>query len=451
MQGIKFTIALLTLLITSTATAMTETYLQAIQKTQERSYAKAAYLFRSQLQAFADNPIYRNRTRVWFALTLLAEDDHSREAEVALHEVLCETLTAQDNAEIANTCPPGKTWGPTTEIDTDIISAAAAAYGAIQWRRSEYKTAIQFLNLAIQRALNAKPVDTNMVPALKQLDSVQPANPEEAINKEQNRQALIQKQLMTQLKDKLFAAKGQLDPEKLAIDPQSQQALVESYMSEMFARKQKELVIANPDLAGKAVPGDLQSLLAMQTQGAQQFAITQQQKVDCINTRLAEYRQKVIQEVASGELDNSEAIERMRRIGAEGVPECDETGVSNAAHPDEITTGEKTVAHNAERKADKTSWGRGKKYGSFGPKFPQIGSGALFTAWETGDVTINIANHSKNEEQEQKKQSLALVLNESRFFVRIFEPPFKYPVVKATKLVGRVDEFLSIIEKEMGV
>ncbi len=240
MRGIKLIITLLALFVSTTATAVTDTYLEAVQKTQKRSYTEAASLFRSQLEVFKNNPTYLNRTRIWLALSLLAKDDHSVKAETILQTVLCTTPATKNHIAKNGECPKDKVWSPTTQIDTDMVSTAVAAYASIQWRRGDYRTSIQLLNLALKHALEAKPMETDITPALKQLGSTHSTTPEESIQKEQYRQALIKDQIMVQFMNKLAASQGlgQLDDETLVVDPQTQQALVASAISEILAKQQ---------------------------------------------------------------------------------------------------------------------------------------------------------------------------------------------------------------------
>ncbi len=237
MRGIKFIVTLFGLLAVTTATAMTDTYLQAVHKVQKKAYIEAVPLFHSQLEVFNDNPTYLNRTRIWLALSLLAQDDHSVEAERVLQTVLCTASATKNKIAKIKGCLQDKAWLPTTQIDTDMLSAAVAAYASIQWRRGEYRKSIQFLNLALQHALEANPVDTDITPALAQLDATPSTNPEEIIKKEQHRQALIKDQLMTQIMHKFAESPERFNEEALVIDSQSKQALVESAMSEFFARQ----------------------------------------------------------------------------------------------------------------------------------------------------------------------------------------------------------------------
>ncbi len=248
MRGIILIITLLALFISTPATAVTDTYLEAVQKTQKKSYTEAASLFRSQLEAFKDNPAYLNRTRIWLALSLLAKDDHSVEAETILQTVLCATPATKN--QIANTreCSQDNDWSPTTQIDADMLSAAVAAYASIQWRQGEYRRSIQLLNLALQHALEAKPMDTDIAPTLKQLGSTPSTTPEKVIRKEQSQQTLIKEQMMAQFMSKLAASQGQLDDETLVVDSQTQQAFAASVMSEILAKQQ----IATHDTALKS-------------------------------------------------------------------------------------------------------------------------------------------------------------------------------------------------------
>ena len=238
MRGVKFIVTLLALLAATTATAMTDTYLQAVQKIQKKAYIEAASLFRSQQEVFKDNPTYLNRSRIWLALSLLAKDDHSAEAETLLQTVLCTALATKNRIAKNRECSQGKAWSPTTQIDTDMLSAAVAAYASIQWRRGDYGRSIQFLNFALEYALEAKPMETDTTPALKQLDATLSTDPEEIVQKEQRRQALIGEQMMTQLMDKLATNRGQLNDEALVIDSQTQQVLAASFASEILEKRQ---------------------------------------------------------------------------------------------------------------------------------------------------------------------------------------------------------------------
>jgi len=240
MRGVKLIVTLLALLAATTATAMTDTYLQAVHKAQKKAYIEAASLFHSQLEVFKDNPTYLNRTRIWLALSLLAKDDHSIEAETILQTVLCATPATKNQIVKTRECSQDKVWSPTTQIDADMLSAAVAAYASIQWRRGNYKASIQFLNFALQHALEAKPMDTDITPALKQLGSTPSTTPEEVIRKEQYRQVLIKDQIMTQLMNKFAASRGQgqLDGETLVVDSQTQQAFAASFISEILAKQQ---------------------------------------------------------------------------------------------------------------------------------------------------------------------------------------------------------------------
>ena len=266
MRGIKLIITLLSLLVATTATAMTDSYLQAVKMAQKGDYIEAASLFSTQLAGFKDNPTYINRTQIWLALTLLANDDQSTEAEKILQTVLCTSSATKSHIEKAKECPLGHTWSPTTQIDTDMVSAAVAAYASIKWRRGEYKTSIQFLNLALQYALEAKPTDDDITPALKQLDATPSTHPVEIIKKEQHRQELLKEQLMTQMMNKLATRQGKLDDGTLAIDSETQQALASSVISEMFAKR----MMPNQETAQKA-HRDPQSLAKVAASESQTF------------------------------------------------------------------------------------------------------------------------------------------------------------------------------------
>ena len=97
--------------------ATTETYLQGIESVRERAYPQAASRFRSQLESFESDPIYRNRTRVWLALSLLAGDPNSTEAEGLIRLVLCESLPPEETERFPIPCPTTETWTPTTQLD----------------------------------------------------------------------------------------------------------------------------------------------------------------------------------------------------------------------------------------------------------------------------------------------------------------------------------------------
>ncbi len=299
MHEMKILGVIVALLISTTATAINTTYLQAVQKTQEKSFAEAASLYRSQLQVFADNPIYLNRTRVWLALSLLVQDDVSREAETALREVLCSSLTIEENTGVETGCSSGKTWSPTTQIDTDMISAAVAAYASILWRRSEYQTALKLLNLTILRALATKPTNAKLVPS--QLDVSQPNNPAEGI------------------------VKGQLDRETTADMPRDVKGLADSLKSEMLAVLKEKMANADPNHTGNTPSGDPKPIFGQLQQAMQQMVITQRRKQNCIKARLAEHQQKISQRGLTGR----EAYEQLKRMATDGFPECDDIGATN--------------------------------------------------------------------------------------------------------------------------
>lgn len=252
MKGRTYFFATIALMLISTANATNDSYYLAVQGVKDGRYNDAVILFRTQLNEFADNPAYATRSKAWLALTLLAEDRKSPEAEKYLREILCVSLSQKEFSELSKIClqtetPEAKIWQPETQLDINVVSTAITAFGAMQWHKGEYQLALELMNLSLHRSIYSKPSETHLE-AFELLNANKTQTPTEIMGTEQIKQALIKQKMKDELLERMTSKKNLLKEDMQAAVRENQQALVESHISEMLATQQQ--VLAQP-LASK--------------------------------------------------------------------------------------------------------------------------------------------------------------------------------------------------------
>lgn len=102
------------------------------------------------------------------------------------------------------------------------------------------------------------------------------------------------------------------------------------------------------------------------------------------------------------------------------------------------------------RTADQIAWGKGRDWGSFGPKYERISPRSLFTVWSDGRLTVNFGWLEDQGEAAEFRKKLKDMLTDrlGLRFPQDYER--KWPSFKAEQWVGRVRELIEGLDELIG-
>ncbi len=386
------------MLVSADLWAVNETYAHALKLVHDKSYAEAAKLFRKQLLVIDDQPVLRNRARMWLALTLLADDAQSREAEYLMTKVLsrglsnedkigvlkaiadnsgnymrslansfdsanisddlqqklntafCQNLTASAGNQPFGDCASESHLDFAGQIDADIIVSAAASLGTMQWRKGKYASAVKLFGIAMKIADNPTLQDQNAAPIIGYLDSSGANSTDQAVLTEQMTQAMLQKQLMNRLMKQGVPESGEI------LDPETKQQLVQSAMREMFAKQQQEVAQnAGISIGSEGVATDAATLQETARRSSLQRSVATVAKAACqtpgIEKKIASSMLARMDKLSQEGWDTSAAKAQLEQIEKAGVTDCSAEGLAKWG----VVPNKSAEQRKAERRAKRES------------------------------------------------------------------------------------------------
>ena len=235
-------IAMITLWVCATAHAASGSYYVAVQHVKDKRYSDAEDVFRTVIRESQNQPSLVMRSKAWLALTLLAEDPKSAEAENLMTELVCSAAHLQSTNQLLKVCKEirsaqPKYWQPETQSDFDAVNSAITTVAAMQWHKGEYQHALDLMNLSLLQSMNAQP-SKNRLQALnsQNVDNAQTVS--EQLASGQIKQALIKQQMKDQMLNKISNNMEVSEDDMKAVLQEHQKALVESLMAEVIAKQQ---------------------------------------------------------------------------------------------------------------------------------------------------------------------------------------------------------------------
>lgn len=287
----KKIIAGVTLFLFSTplyAVAFNDNYLQALELAKAGNYGEAAALFKQQEVFYQDEPTYLYRSKAWRALTLLAENFESAQAEAALLPMVCGALTEADFAALEGTglqkeCANAKgiSSTPATQFDKDIATASMTVLGSLRWRDNDYLTALKLLTLSSHRANELANGTTNTDFLLNELQQQDASSN----NQQPDNAQMIQNLLMQRMQEKALARGENLTREN-AIDQETLQMLAQAKMAEAMAKVQQQQAAVLDAMSNDSLPSaaaDLQAANEMTREEQREQKKAQRQRAKLVS------------------------------------------------------------------------------------------------------------------------------------------------------------------------
>ena len=357
MRGLLTATLALIILSPVGASATTAGYLEAIELAKAEKYSEAGELFSRQETVFRDNPVYLNRTRVWMALSLLASDEESVEARTKLIEVLCKTLTPEERSQLDLDGPTaaceasnGSSSEPLSQLDADMTTAALATLGTLEWRASNYLSALQLLALASERAAGVASDVSDLEAARQSLGESPARTAQEAAAK-----AAVEKEVASrEIFKEALRKGGRPTREQLRGSPEMQR-LIEAQEAASMANARRRIAKGLPREVREDLSLSLEDLARL---SAQQQGLEQLLRSTCQYPEMGRaMAQRSLEGLFEGGKQSSYS-EKLRslfqRVATEGVVDCTDAALEEQwGIAPQRTAEEQNAAWQAEREAER--------------------------------------------------------------------------------------------------
>ena len=107
----------------------------------------------------------------------------------------------------------------------------------------------------------------------------------------------------------------------------------------------------------------------------------------------------------------------------------------------------KQIFNKCESLHCELSWGKGKIYGSFSVKWPQVGNSALFSVWSDGTLIINFGSLNKNDREKELRDFFKeQIVNKLNFQVPA-DYEKRFPNYKASEWSHKADTMIQILDE----